>query len=86
MKVQHALRAFKAKDRQNIKKIAQNYPETTWYETEEIIAQRGIGELIVTLLNENGIPTPLVHILLKPPATLIDALTPQEIISQSRIA
>ncbi len=43
MKVQPALRAFKAKDRQNIKKIAQIYPETTWYETEEIIAQRCIG-------------------------------------------
>jgi hypothetical protein len=49
----------------------------------------GIGEAIVTLLNEKGIPTPLVHTLLKPPATRMDILTPQEIqeiISQSRIA
>ncbi len=89
MKVQHALRAFTAKDRQDIKKVAQNYPETSWYETEEIITQMGIGEAIVTLLNEKGIPTPLVHTLLKPPATRMDVLTPQEIqeiIAQSRIA
>jgi DNA helicase HerA-like ATPase len=33
LKVQHALRAFTAKDRQDIKKVAENYPETTYYKT-----------------------------------------------------
>lgn len=89
MKVQHALRAFTAKDRQDIKKVAENYPETEFYKTEDLITQLGIGEAIVTLLNEKGIPTPLVHTMLCPPSSRMDILTPQElttIINQSKIA
>lgn len=89
MKIQHALRAFTAKDRQDIKKVAENYPETAYYKTEDLITQLGIGEAIVTLLNEKGIPTPLVHTMLCPPASRMDVLTPQEIstiCSQSKIA
>jgi DNA helicase HerA-like ATPase len=59
MKVQHALRAFTAADRKVIQKTAENYPETTFYKTEDLITQLGIGEALVTLLNEKGIPTPL---------------------------
>lgn len=89
MKVQHALRAFTAKDRQDIKQVAQNYPETEFYKTEDLITQLGIGEALVTLLNEKGIPTPLVHTLLCPPSSRMDVLTSEEInsiISQSHIA
>ncbi|MEZ5047580.1 MAG: helicase HerA-like domain-containing protein [Chitinophagaceae bacterium] len=89
LKVQHALRAFTAKDRQDIKKIAQNYPETEYYKTEDLITQLGIGEAFVTLLNEKGIPTPLVHTLLRPPYSRMDILQENEIqsiIAQSKIA
>lgn len=79
MKVQHALRAFTAKDRQDIKKVAQNYPETEYYKTEDLITQLGIGEAFVTLLNEKGIPTPLVHTMLCPPRSRMDVLSPDEI-------
>lgn len=37
LKIQHALRAFTAKDRQDIKKVAENYPETDYYKTEDLI-------------------------------------------------
>lgn len=79
LKIQHALRAFTAKDRQDIKKIAQNYPETAFYKTEDLLTQLGIGEALVTLLNEKGIPTPLVHTLLAPPVSRMDVLTSAEI-------
>jgi hypothetical protein len=79
LKVQHALRAFTAKDRQDIEKVAKNFPETTYYKTEDIITQLGIGEALITLLNEKGIPTPLVHAMLCPPASRMDVLTPGEI-------
>jgi DNA helicase HerA-like ATPase len=88
MKIQHALRAFTAKDRQDIKKVAENYPETEYYKTEDLITQLGIGEAIITLLNEKGIPTPLVHAMLRPPQSRMDVLTADEIsqiISTSRI-
>ncbi len=88
MKVQHALRAFTAKDRQDIKKVAENYPETEFYKTEDLVTQLGIGEAIVTLLNEKGIPTPLVHTMLCPPRSRMDILTDGEIntiVSNSKI-
>jgi len=79
LKIQHALRAFTAADRKSIKLAAQNYPETDYYQVDEVLTQMGIGEAFVTLLNEKGIPTPLVHTYLLPPATRMDVLSENEI-------
>jgi len=81
MKIQHALRAFTAVDRKAIKQAAENYPETEFYKTEDLITQLGIGEALVTALNEKGIPTPLVHIIMAPPKSRMDILTDAEVIS-----
>jgi DNA helicase HerA-like ATPase len=88
LKVQHALRAFTAKDRKAIKLAAENYPITQWYETEDVLTHLGIGEALVSALNEKGIPTPLAHVLVRPPETRMDVLTPEEIdqiIAQSKL-
>lgn len=88
LKVQHALRAFTAADRKVIKQTAENYPETEFYKTEDLITQLGIGEALVTMLNEKGVPTPLVHTMLCPPRSRMDILTEEEIeniISKSKI-
>jgi DNA helicase HerA-like ATPase len=79
MKVQHALRAFTAADRKTIVQTAANYPDSEYYKTEDLITQLGIGEALVTLLNEKGIPTPLVATMLYPPKSRMDILNPQEI-------
>jgi DNA helicase HerA-like ATPase len=79
LKIQHSLRAFTAADRQVIKQTAQNYPETTFYKTDDLITQLGIGEALVTLLNEKGIPTPLVHTMMCTPRSRMDVLTQSEI-------
>jgi uncharacterized protein len=79
LKVQHALRAFTANDRKAIKQAAENYPGTTFYKTEDLITQMGIGEALVTMLDEKGIPTPLVHCMIAPPESRMDILTPAEI-------
>jgi hypothetical protein len=87
--VQHALRAFTAADRKTIKQTADNYPETEFYKTEDLITQLGIGEALVTMLNEKGIPTPLVHCMMCPPASRMDILADPEIdsiVSHSKIA
>ena len=81
LKVQHALRAFTAADRKVIKQTAENYPETTFYQTADLITQMGIGEAFITLLNEKGIPTPLVHTMLLSPRSRMDILTDAEITS-----
>lgn len=79
LKVQHALRAFTAADRKVIKQTAENYPETEFYKTEDLITQLGIGEALVTLLNEKGIPTPLAHVMLCSPRSRMDVLTDNEV-------
>jgi len=79
LKVQHALRAFTAADRKSIKQTAENYPETSFYKTEDLITQLGIGEALITMLDEKGAPTPLVHTVLCPPRSRMDVLTSQEI-------
>ncbi len=79
LKIQHALRAFTAADRKVIKQTAENYPETEYYKTEDLITQLGIGEALVTMLNEKGIPTPLAHTMLCAPRSRMDVLTEAEI-------
>lgn len=81
LKIQHALRAFTAADRTVIKQTAQNYPETKFYKTEDLITQMGIGEALVTILNEKGIPTPLAHVMMFTPKSRMDVLTDSEISS-----
>jgi DNA helicase HerA-like ATPase len=88
LKVQHALRAFTAADRKVIRQTSENYPETAFYKTEDLITQLGIGEALVTMLNEKGIPTPLAHVMLQPPRSRMDILSESEIdaiVSKSKL-
>ncbi|MDP3461608.1 MAG: DUF853 family protein [Bacteroidales bacterium] len=78
MKIQHALRAFTANDRKNIKQVAENYPLSPFYKVDQTITELGIGEAFVTLLNEKGIPAPLVHCLLCAPQSRMDVITDVE--------
>lgn len=79
LKVQHALRAFTAADRKTIKTAAENFPLSDFYKTDELLTQMGIGEAFITLLNEKGIPSPLVHTMLCPPKSRMDILSEDEI-------
>ncbi len=79
LKIQHALRAFTAKDRKSIQKAAENFPESAYYKVDQILTELGIGEALVTALNEKGIPTPLVHCYLRAPQSRMDVLEPSEI-------
>ncbi len=88
LKVQHALRAFTAKDRKNIKLTAENFPLSEYYDTNKLILKLGIGEALVTALGKKGRPTPLVHTLMRAPQSRMDVLTPaelKEILSQSKL-
>ncbi len=79
LKVQHALRAFTAKDRKQIKLIAENYPMSDFYKTEDMLTSLGIGEAAISVLSEKGNPTPLSATLLCAPRSRMDVLTTQEI-------
>jgi hypothetical protein len=79
LKIQHALRAFTANDRQAIKQTADNYPSSNFYKTDELLTSLGIGEALVTALNEKGIPTPLAATMMRAPESRMDVLTESEI-------
>jgi hypothetical protein len=79
LKVQHALRAFTAKDRKAIKLTAQNYPETDYYDTAEILTSLGIGEALISALDEKGIPSPLAATMLRAPESRMNILTDREL-------
>ncbi|VXB40863.1 AAA-like domain protein [Flavobacterium sp. 9R] len=79
LKIQHALRAFTANDRKSIKQTADNYPSSEFYNTEELLTSLGIGEALVTALNEKGIPTPLAATIMRAPTSRMDVLTESEI-------
>jgi DNA helicase HerA-like ATPase len=81
LKVQHALRAFTAIDRKAIKLTAENYPISDYYKTDETITNLGIGEALVTALNEKGVPTPLAATMLRSPESRMDILSSDEIAS-----
>lgn len=88
LKVQHALRAFTAKDRKAIKLTAENYPLSDYYKTDEVLTSMGIGEAMVSVLNEKGIPTPLAVTLLRAPMSRMDVLEDhelQELIDTSKL-
>jgi DNA helicase HerA-like ATPase len=78
-KIQHALRAFTAVDRKQIKLNAANYPLTDFYDTETLLTSMGIGEAAITVLTEKGTPAPLAHTLLCAPRSRMDILTDSEI-------
>ncbi len=79
LKAQHALRAFTAKDRKMIKMTAQNYPLTEYYDTAEMLTSLGIGEALVTVLDEQGRPTPLAATKMRAPESRMSVLTADEI-------
>ncbi len=84
LKVQHALRAFTAIDRKAIKLTAENFPVSEYYKTDETLTALGIGEALVTALNEKGIPTPLAATMMRAPMSRMDILTQEEIDSINR--
>ncbi len=79
LKIQHALRAFTANDRKAIKMTSENYPISDYYKTDQVLTSLGIGEALVTVLNEKGIPTPLAAVMLRAPESRMDILTNSEI-------
>ncbi|AEM69676.1 protein of unknown function DUF853 NPT hydrolase [Allomuricauda ruestringensis DSM 13258] len=88
LKVQHALRAFTAKDRKAIKLTAQNYPISDYYDTAEVLTSLGTGEALVSALDEKGRPMPLAATMMRAPMSRMDILNDDElkdVLGQSKL-
>lgn len=77
-RIQHALRAFTPKDQQAVKVAAQTFRLNPLFSTEAVITELGIGEALVSVLDEKGSPTPVERIFIAPPSSRIGPLTPDE--------
>jgi uncharacterized protein len=79
LKVQHALRAFTEKDRKAITKTAENYPISEFYKAADLLTSIGIGQSLITALNEKGQPTPLAATHMRAPQSRMGILNSEEI-------
>ena len=70
-RVQHALRAFTPDDAKALKAAASTYPTSDFYDVEKLLTSMGIGEAAVTILSDDGVPTPVVHARLRAPSSRI---------------
>ena len=86
-RVQHALRAFTPDDQKALKATVKTFPNSS-YDLEEILTGLGTGEAVVTVLSENGAPTPVAVTRLRAPESLmgpIDAATVDAAVKSSSL-
>jgi len=78
-RIQHALRAFTPNDADNLKKTVKTFPRSDFYEIDQVLLNMGIGQALVTVLNEKGIPTEVAHTHLTPPRAVMGPLEESKI-------
>jgi DNA helicase HerA-like ATPase len=72
-RVQHQLRAHTPNDAKALKQTVNTYPSSAYDDLGAVITSLGIGEAIVTVMNERGAPTPVAWTRLRAPESLMDA-------------
>ena len=72
-RVQHQLRAHTPNDAKALKATVNTYPTSAYDDLGEVITSLGIGEAVVTVMNERGAPTPVAWTRLRAPESLMDA-------------
>jgi DNA helicase HerA-like ATPase len=77
-RVQHALRAFTAKDQQDLRRAAQNYRPNPAFDTETAIKEVGVGEAVTSFLQAKGVPGMVERTLVRPPASRLGTISPDE--------
>ncbi len=77
-RVQHALRAFTAKDQKAVKAVAETFREDKSFDVEDAVTTMGVGEALVSFLALDGTPEFVQRTLILPPESQIGALTPDE--------
>jgi DNA helicase HerA-like ATPase len=87
-RVQHALRAFTPRDQKAVKAAAQTFRQNKEIDVEAAITELGVGEALVSFLNDKGQPAVVDRALIYPPKSQLAPLTPEEreqIIKQATI-
>jgi uncharacterized protein len=77
-RVQHALRAFSPREQKAVKTAAQTFRQNPKLDVETAIMQLGVGEALVSFLDEKGIPAPVERAWVLPPGSQIGPITPEQ--------
>ncbi|WP_370807046.1 helicase HerA-like domain-containing protein [Boseongicola aestuarii] len=88
-RIQHALRAFTARDRKQLKMAAQTYRDNPRFSTEDAIREVGVGEAVTSFLEAKGAPGVVERTLIRPPSSQLGPITSaerREVINASPIA
>ena len=75
-RVQHALRAFTAKDQKDLRMAAQTYRDNPDFKTEDAIREVGTGEAVTSFLERKGIPGIVQRTLIRPPSSRVGPIDP----------
>ncbi|MET0390691.1 MAG: helicase HerA-like domain-containing protein [Polyangiales bacterium] len=87
-RVQHALRAFTPKDQKVIRAVASTFRAEPGVDAEQAITELAVGEALVSVLDEQGVPTAVRRTLIAPPQSRLSPLTEaerRECINQSTV-
>lgn len=76
-RVQHALRAFTAKDQKDLAHAAENYRANPRFDIETAIKEVGTGEAVTSFLEAKGIPAMVERTLVRPPQSQIGPISPE---------
>jgi len=77
-RVQHALRAFTAKDQRELGRAAETYRANPAFDTAETIAAVGTGEAVTSMLDPKGVPGVAERTLIRPPSSQLGPITAEE--------
>jgi DNA helicase HerA-like ATPase len=77
-RVQHALRAYTPRDQKAVRVAAETFRANPNFDTEEAITQLAVGEALVSVLEDKGIPSVVERTFIRPPFARVGSLTPEE--------
>jgi hypothetical protein len=77
-RVQHALRAFTAKDRKELRMAAETYRDNPRFDTEQAIREVGVGEAVTSFLEKKGVPGVVERTLIRPPSSQLGPIDPAQ--------
>lgn len=77
-RIQHALRAFTPRDQKAVNAAAETFRSNPKLKVEKVITELGVGEALVSLLEDKGTPAIVQRTLIRPPASRLGPVTAQE--------
>jgi uncharacterized protein len=77
-RIQHALRAYTPRDQKAVRVAAETFVPNPRLDVARVISELGVGEALVSTLQDRGVPMPVERALMAPPRCRMGAITPEE--------